>query len=53
MKPTIYKEFSSHQDKHKCSLNMDLQVCLMKTVTYRARTDKHKDSRQKSKNRGT
>ena len=30
----------SNQVTHKCRLNVDWQMCVMKTVTYRARTER-------------
>ena len=40
-----------YQTVHKCNLNMERQICAIKTVAYRARTDRRTD-RQKSKTDG-
>ena len=57
MKPPIKQKFLRHQADHMVKLNMDRQVCVIKTVAYRANTDtqthtqthRHMD-RQKFKN---
>ena len=51
MKPSIKKKKLRHQAVHEGDLNMDRQVCVIKTVAYRARTDRHRD-RQSLKNEG-
>ena len=43
MKPFIKKYFLRNQDIHECNLNMDRQVCVIKTVAYRAWTDRQTD----------
>ena len=39
MKPSLKKNW--HQAVQKFNLNIDRQVCVIKTVAYRARTDTH------------
>ena len=43
MKPSIKKYVA--QAVHKFNLNMDRQVCVIKTVAYRSRTDTQTDTR--------
>ena len=45
MKPFTPKKLLRHQAVHECNLNTDRQVCVVKTVAYRARTDRHTDTR--------
>ena len=40
MKPPINTKLLRHQAVHKCNLNMDRQVCVMKTVAERLETDR-------------
>ena len=44
MKPFIKKKLR-HQAVHECNLNMDRQVCVIKTMAYRAWTDRHNHRR--------
>ena len=39
MKPSIKEILQRHQAVHMAKLNMDRQVCVIKTVAYRANTD--------------
>ena len=42
MKPSIKKKnYDIKLFIYLCNLNMDRQVCVIKTVAYRARTDTH------------
>ena len=59
MKPPIKKQILRHQADHMVNLNMDQQVCVIKTVAYRANTDTQTDrqthrhmDRQKFKTEG-
>ena len=56
MKPSINKNILlRHRAVHEVDLTMDRQVCVIKTVAYRSRTDRHTDTctdRQKVKTEG-
>ena len=55
MKPFIQNKFClRHQAVHECNLNMDRQVCVIKTVAYRAWTDRqnHRRTDKSLKNEG-
>ena len=43
MKPFIKKIILLNQDIYECNLNMDRQVCVIKTVAYKAWTDRQTD----------
>ena len=53
MKSSIKKQFLRHQAVYTGNINMDRQVCLIKPVAYRARTDiQQTDGQKKVKTEG-